>query len=145
MVSEYGYEKRKDHRTESQTEVKIKYFTLATLFNDCSTSCVLCFVYVEHIGSKQSQGRKGSTVHTLLGKWSMSMVIMALAFNNNCIIYYHIDAQWSIGLEWYYIFTFNITYNTSHCVSLYFFISQIDEKFFQFKIRFGVVWFKYFR
>ena len=28
--------------------------TLATLFNGCSTSCVLCFVQVEHTGSKQS-------------------------------------------------------------------------------------------
>ena len=35
---------RKDHRTESQAEGKIQYFTLATLFNGCSTSCVLCFV-----------------------------------------------------------------------------------------------------
>ena len=36
--------KRKNHRTESQTEGKMQYFTLATLFNGCSTSCVLCFV-----------------------------------------------------------------------------------------------------
>ena len=27
MVYEYGYEKRKDHRTESQMEGKIQYFT----------------------------------------------------------------------------------------------------------------------
>ena len=48
MIYEYGYEygfkKGKDHRTESQTEGKIQYFTLATLFNGCSTSCVLHFV-----------------------------------------------------------------------------------------------------
>ena len=36
--------KRKDHRTESQTEGMIQYLTLATLFNGCSTSCMLCFV-----------------------------------------------------------------------------------------------------
>ena len=45
MVYEYvyecGFEKRKDQRTESQTEGKIQYFTLATLFNGCNTSCVL--------------------------------------------------------------------------------------------------------
>ena len=68
MVYEYGYEKRKNHRTESQTEGKIQYFTLATLFNGCSIFCVLHFVYVEHIGSMQSQGRKGSMVHALLGE-----------------------------------------------------------------------------
>ena len=47
MVYEYGYEygyDKKDHRTESQTEGKIHYFTLATLFNGCSTSCMLCLV-----------------------------------------------------------------------------------------------------
>ena len=64
MVYEYGYEKRKDHRTESQTEGMIQHFTLATLFHGCSTSCVLRFVQVENILSKQSQGRKGS-VHDL--------------------------------------------------------------------------------
>ena len=30
---EYGFEKRKDEGTESQTQGKIQYFTLATLFN----------------------------------------------------------------------------------------------------------------
>ena len=44
MVYEYRYEKRMDHKTESQTEGKIQYFNLATLFNGCSTSCVLCFM-----------------------------------------------------------------------------------------------------
>ena len=68
MVYEYGYEKRKDHRTESQTEGKTQYFTLATFFNGCSISCAIFFVQVEHIGSKQSQSRKGSMVHTLLGE-----------------------------------------------------------------------------
>ena len=38
--------KRKGQRAESRTEGNIQYFTLATLFNGCSTSCVLCFVYV---------------------------------------------------------------------------------------------------
>ena len=68
MVYEYGYEKRKDHRNESQTEGNIQYFTFATLFNGWNTSCVLCFLQVEHIDNKQSQGRKGSTVHTLLSE-----------------------------------------------------------------------------
>ena len=36
--------KRKDQRTESQTEAKIQYFTLATLFSGCSTSFVLYVV-----------------------------------------------------------------------------------------------------
>ena len=31
MVYEYGYEKRKEQRTESQTEGKIQYFTLASI------------------------------------------------------------------------------------------------------------------
>ena len=48
MVYEYGYEygfkKRKDQTTDSQTEGKIQYTTLATLFNGCSTSSVLHFV-----------------------------------------------------------------------------------------------------
>ena len=44
MVYEYGYEKRKDHRTESQTEGKIQCFTLGTWFNGCSTSYVLYFM-----------------------------------------------------------------------------------------------------
>ena len=44
MVYEYGFENRKDQRTESQTEGKIQYFTVATLFNGYSISCVLCFV-----------------------------------------------------------------------------------------------------
>ena len=65
---EYGFEKREDQRTESQTEGKIQYFILSTLFNGCSTSYVLRFVYVKHIGSKQSQGRKG-------GERSMSMLM----------------------------------------------------------------------
>ena len=44
MVYVYGYEKRKDYRTESQSEGMMQYFTLATLFNGFSTSCVLRFV-----------------------------------------------------------------------------------------------------
>ena len=44
MVYEYGFEKRKNQRTESHPEGKIQYFTLASLFNGCSTSCVLHFV-----------------------------------------------------------------------------------------------------
>ena len=30
-------------------------------------------------------------------------VTVALAFNDNHIIYYHMDLQWSTGLEWTYI------------------------------------------
>ena len=43
MVCEYGYEKRKDHRTESQTEGMIQYLTLATLVA-AAPPCVVCFM-----------------------------------------------------------------------------------------------------
>ena len=35
-------------------------------------------------------------------QWDMIEVIIALAFNNNHIICYHMDMQWSVGLRWCY-------------------------------------------
>ena len=42
------------------------------------------------------------SIDAIIPNWFYDQVTMALLFNNNHKISYHMDAQWSIGFAWIY-------------------------------------------